>query len=617
MSEPSVASPGPGQSISPQSSASGGARGLSASPDWSSARALTFASLGVAALVCVILCSTPTILPGFRDTDDATRLELVRELIGGRGWYDQAVARLNPPHGVWMHWSRLLDGGIAALMLALRQILPAALAEYWTRYLWPLIWIFPAVAAALALARNLGARSAVFLAAAVMLVDLNAYRQFVPGRIDHHNLQITMAVVAMACATARARRAPWAIVGGAAAALGMAIGLEAMPLQALIGASYGASLVRDRDDDRATAGYGLALAATTLALFLIQTPPARWSMSFCDALALNLTAAVIVGGAGLALVGAVARLAPAAVRAGLLAVAGGAALAVYLALDPACIRGPFAAMNPAVKPFWFDRIQEVQPLNKMMVLQRGPAIAAAILLFLSLASALYLVARQLRIAGRWRLPDTATLLILIGVIEAAITAWFAWRMQDYVYWLGLPAFAAALSWIAVRRLKNLMLPSVVVALVLSPAALGAAVEGGINVAGVRKPVLVNAGPRCFARWNYRQLAALPPGNVMAPQDLGPFILVYTRDTAVIAPYHRMSNEILAVHNVWNAPPALAEARVRALHADYVVDCPPYPIVAGPGTFGVLLRKGPPPPWLRALSPAKSALKIYQVLPPVG
>ena len=278
---------------------------LTISPDWSGDKALAIAGLATAGLVVAILCLSPTILPSFRDTDDATRLEMVRELLGGQGWYDQLIGRLNPPHGVWMHWSRLLDGGIAGLMLVLRQVMPAIAAEYWTRYVWPLIWIFPAVAAALALARNLGARSAAFLAAAVMLVDLNAYRQFVPGRIDHHNLQITMAVIAMACATARARRTLWAMVGAAAAALGLAIGLEAMPLQALIAASYGLMLIRDRAEAPVALRYGLTLAGASLALFLIQTPPSRWSLSVCDALGLNLTAAVVVGGVGLAAAGAV------------------------------------------------------------------------------------------------------------------------------------------------------------------------------------------------------------------------------------------------------------------------------------------------------------------------
>ena len=62
---------------------------------------------------------------------------------------------------------------------------------------------------------------------------------------------------------------------------------------------------------------------------------------------------------------------------------------------------------------------------------------------------------------------------------------------------------------------------------------------------------------------------------------------------------------------------VTEEGVRALHADYVVDCPPYPIMAGPGSFGVSLRKGPPPSWLENLSSAKSTLKIYRVLPAKG
>ncbi|HEY5288561.1 MAG TPA: hypothetical protein VIJ59_00880 [Caulobacteraceae bacterium] len=572
---------------------------------------MVLTTLAVGVIMCVVMSISRNIMPGFRDTDDATRLVMVRALANGRGWYDQAIGRFDPPHGLWMHWSRLLDGGIAGLMLLLRQVMSPANAEYWTRFCWPLIWVFPATAAALALARNLGGRAAVFLAAAVMVIDPNAYRQFVPGRIDHHDIQIVSAIVAMACATARQQRTRWAAIGGAVAGLGLAIGLEALPLQALIAASYGARLMVDRDARRPAAAYGLAIAGVTTALFLIQTPPWRWSMSFCDSLALNLTAGIVVGGVGLALAAWSAKRAGAAFRVALICAAGAAALGVYLTIDPQCIHGPFATMNPEVKAFWFDRIQEVQPLNKMMRIQQGAAIAAAVLLVLSLISALYLAARS------WREPDPSALLILAAMILASITAWFAWRMQDYVYWLGLPAFAAALSWLGPRGVRDWVLACAAIA--LSPAVAGAEVTGVVNVLTPHHKGggYINAGPRCFAHGAYGPLAALPPGDVLAPQDLGPFILVYTHQSAVAAPYHRMSNVILAVHEFWNAPPDRAGAMARALGADYVVDCPPYPLMAGPHGLGSALRRGEIPPWLRKLSAPKQSLQIYQVLPPVA
>ncbi|MGH7023730.1 MAG: hypothetical protein ACREEB_09080 [Caulobacteraceae bacterium] len=580
------------------------------SPDLSGAKALLVTTLVVGVAVCVVMALSRSVMPGFRDTDDATRLIMVRALADGRGWYDQAIARFDPPHGLWMHWSRLLDGGIAGMILLLRQFMSPASAEYWTRYLWPLIWVFPATGAALALARNLGGRSATFLAAALLLVDPDAYRQFVPGRIDHHDIQIVMAVVAMACATARRDRTRWAALGGAAAGLGLAIGLEAMPLQALIGASFGVNLMREARARGPAAAYGLALALTTGALFLIQTPPWRWSMSFCDALALNLTVAILIAGLGLTLAAWAAKWAGPTVRVGYVLAAGGAALVAYLAIDPQCIHGPFAAMNPAVRSFWFDHIQEVQPLNRMMLYARGPAIDAAVLLALSLASALYLAGR------RWR--ETSPLLMLAAMILATITAWFAWRMQDYVYWLGLPAFAAALSWIGERRWRDLLVPGAALAVALSPAVAGAAVDAAVTALTPRHgPRFMNAGPRCFARQAYAPLAALPTGDVLATQDLGPFIVVFTHHSAVVAPYHRMSDVILAAHQAWNAPPAAAEAKVRALGADYLVDCPPYPVRLGSASLGMALRRGRVPPWLRRLSPPKAALQIYRVLPPAA
>jgi hypothetical protein len=564
-----------------------------------------------AAIALVFTIQSWNAIP-IHDTDDATRLVMVRDLLAGRGWYDQAILRFNPPQGVWMHWSRLLDGGIAAMVIALRQFASPAAAEYWTRFIWPMLWIGPGVVAALVIARNLGGRSAVFLTGALLLFQPQLYRQFVPGRIDHHNIQIVMTVIAMACATAGRDRGRWALLGGAAAAVGLAIGLEALAVQALIGASYGIALIRDRKCAPGAVAYGVALAGSSAALFAIATPPWRWSMSFCDVMAVNLVAALAVAGLGLALVAAASSRLPAWGRAALLAVAAAGAAGVYLVLGPQCIHGPFAAMDPAVRPIWFDHIQEVQPLPKMMRLARPAAIVAAVMLVTSTAAALFLLARQ------DRAPATRVVLIAAAIIVSAITAWFAWRMQDYVFWLGAPAMGAAASFLAARRLGDLMVPSFLVLLALAPTVDGLAIETALKAAARPAPKLINSGPRCFGQKAYGPLAALPPGLVLAPQDLGPFIVAFTHHSVIAAPYHRMAAQILAVHRFWNAAdPATADAALRAVHPDYVVDCPPYPLTAGPKSFSAALRHGVTPPWLRRISPPNFRLQVYRVLPPAA
>jgi hypothetical protein len=234
---------------------------------------------------------------------------------------------------------------------------------------------------------------------------------------------------------------------------------------------------------------------------------------------------------------------------------------------------------------------------------------AIAMLVMSLAAGIYLVAR------RWRSPSTASIVVTATLIVACAIAWSAWRMQDYVFWIGLPAMAAAFSYLAARFLRDLMIPSAAATLLLSPVALGAVGHGADRAVARPGPAMVDAGPRCFNPRAYRELAALPPGDVLAAQDLGPFILVATRQSTVTAPYHRMAREILAGHLAFDAPPALAEARVRALGATYVVDCPPYPMYVAAGSFGALLRRAPPPAWLEPLSPPEAVLKIYRLRSP--
>src|SRR5215213_9756514 len=85
-------------------------------------------------------------------TDDAMRLVQVRDLLAGQGWFDLTQYRLNPPDGVAMHWSRLIDVPIAALIRAGTMVLPQAMAEGVATILWPtvLLLIFLAGVARLA-----------------------------------------------------------------------------------------------------------------------------------------------------------------------------------------------------------------------------------------------------------------------------------------------------------------------------------------------------------------------------------------------------------------------------------------------------------------------------------
>ena len=206
-----------------------GAMQLLDTPDLSSNRRLVLLGLAVTLAIVVVLAFTEgNITKTLGDTDDAMRLVLVRDLLHGRGWYDQLVTRLQPPQGIYMHWSRLLDGALAALLWLGERVTSPANAELAVRFVWPLLWIAPAVIGGLSIARSLGGKLAVFTCALLMLTDTTLFVQFRPGRVDHHNVQITMAVIAVACAMATTHRARFAAIAGAASALGLAIGIEAL-----------------------------------------------------------------------------------------------------------------------------------------------------------------------------------------------------------------------------------------------------------------------------------------------------------------------------------------------------------------------------------------------------
>ena len=64
----------------------------------------------------------------FGDGDDALRLQQVRDLLAGQGWYDLTQHRIAPPGGVPMHWTRVVDLPLALVIVLLRPLIGMAQA---------------------------------------------------------------------------------------------------------------------------------------------------------------------------------------------------------------------------------------------------------------------------------------------------------------------------------------------------------------------------------------------------------------------------------------------------------------------------------------------------------
>src|SRR5688572_27084156 len=232
--------------------------------------------------------------------DDAMRLVQVRDLLAGQGWFDLTQYRLNPPGGVEMHWSRLVDVPIAALIRAGEWLLPAAQAERLATTVWPAVLLLAFLAGLVRFARELADDTAARLALIFAALMAPVLQHFRPGAIDHHNVQLVLLVWILALLV-RERPRDAALAGGLCA-LSLAIGQEMAPAIVVIAALVALRWIMRGDASRdCAAAFGMALAAATIVVFVATVPPARYLAASCDALSIAQASTAVCGGFGLAL----------------------------------------------------------------------------------------------------------------------------------------------------------------------------------------------------------------------------------------------------------------------------------------------------------------------------
>jgi hypothetical protein len=557
-------------------------------------------------LAATVAIAWPSINGGVFDamsTDDAMRLVQVRDWIGGQGWFDLFQHRLDPP-GASMHWSRVVDVPLAALILLLRPLIGTHGAETVTLFLWPLLLFAAALVLVAAIARQLSGSLANAQITAVVLAVLSAPAliHFRPGAIDHHNAQIVLLLALVLLTSQIEQSAVKAALGGLVASLSLAIGIEMLPAIAAIGiAVFGLFIWRGASVSRQIGAFGAALAASSLLLAPALLPLPSLALPVCDAFGGPVLLLVAGGGISLMIMVGIDRL-HSTLR---LRLATGAASAIaligaFLSLFAGCIASPYAQLDPLVTSFWVDKVVESMSLATMLQLtpQKVLGFYGFPLMTMGFFAAALIRSNP---PGRFRW--------IVGIMAlAALIGLSFWEMRAAAAasMVAAPVFAASLVilWPTLAPGRSLVL----LALAVSPAsfaALGLSARPLIDL--VFKPQMTIAernASTCQTVSDVASMTRLPRGRVMAPIDLGPMILVDTDHAVFAAPYHRNNDGIVAMLELMLAPVPAARQILSDRRVDYVVTCSAAPeqdlVNLAPDGLAARLGRGETPDFLEPL-----------------
>ena len=496
------------------------------------------------------------------DNDDLMRLVQVRDLLAGQSWFDLTQNRLGS-NGTLMHWSRLVDLPLAALMGLFGLISTPETAERLAIGIWPPLTALPLIAGTLYGAKRLGDDAGIAFTAILLVVLLTQHYRFEPGAIDHHNVQFALLGCALGlCAD---RKAPGLMFGfaGLAVALSVGIGVEVYFFIAVFCGAVAMCWMLWGETYRDQAmGFSAGLVAGALGIFFLTIAPAQYGVVACDAFSLITMLLAVIGGGGLFVAAAVASAKSLSVRFAAMALVGLAGVACMALQAPQCLASPLSNLGPMVTELWLNRVREAISLfalgdmfwtQGMFVL--GPQLTALVVLLLMAWRRLWpsLVAIALP------LMITSVVLTIVQVRFGYFGAIFA--ILPMGLWIGA-VFAKG------RREKEgsvaYILP-LVLALPFAWAAPGVLFSGD-------DPAQLAQSETCTSEQAIGHLTPLPQGMVLATTNMSPVILAETEHAVLTGNYHRNLTGITAALQIVTSRPDQAREMLKQQQIDYALFC---------------------------------------------
>jgi hypothetical protein len=504
----------------------------------------------------------------FPGPDDSLRLVQVRDLLAGQGWYDLHQYRMAPPEGTLMHWSRLVDAPIAALIWLFSLFFETTVAERAAMVVVPLLTLLLITIAIGRLAWRLFDTQIAIFACLVLATLPPIVMQIQPLRIDHHGWQIFTVALSV---WALSWRSP--VKGGATAGVAMAIGmmisLETLPMSAAFALVLGLRWMRNDKQRWWLVSYMQALAGGLVLAFLATRgwvdlaqhcdviSPAHLGLFLIIALATGAYAAVpsmprvlLIIGMGLA-----------------------AALGVgFLSWSaPQCIGNPFTDLDPLVRQHWYESVLEGRPIwygdiDKWVpsIIQTGAGLVISLRLALKNGGWSrvwwfeYSLLLGLAILGG---VLTARSIAFASVLSAIPLAWLlhkAFRFWKTTTDIG-PKVLAAIA------VYFLFLSAGPLSLVRDQFGPSAHVQDERVIASTRET-------QCNLRDSAPALNTFAPTTIFAPLDIGPMLLLKTHHSVAASGHHRAQDAMRNVLVAFTSEPHLAKQIIADSGAEYVVIC---------------------------------------------
>lgn len=555
------------------------------------------------------------------DADDQMRLVQVRDWLAGQAWFDTHQYRVLPPEGVFMHWSRYIDAGIAAVLVAASSVLPQTQAELATVILWPsLLACLMVLVVAHGTDRLMGKAAAVG-ALAVFFSWGKLGGEFVPPRIDHHNVQILCGTAVFYLSLVPGRARLLGALAGIITAFSLAVGLEMLPFLAVI---WGLVALRHAFGQPQTGdwllGFGGAITLAAPLLMAGQTPQAEWGTIKCDVLAPPVLALAAIGVTAtlVPVLGAQVLKGPVARIFAMLAVSG---LGLWLAagLLATCLAGPYSEIPPAVLDIIENHV--VEALSAPFLLHHNPELLGRVLLP-PLVIALLALATAWRLRGRLN-PVQVTALVQAFVVVAVglVLATVQLRAANILA-PAVPLLAGFLvyAFTLIPRANPVRVPAIIVLVLALPTVVERGVTAAVQwsaptasasaIPGAAIPGAALPNEDCRNAPALAEIASLPESVIFSTLNLGTAIVAYTPHSATSASYHRNPDAFWNGIGAVRTETALREALAKS-GADYLVLC------SGGGLdhsvpFLRSLLDGQVPDWLTDATADRQLVRVFHV-----